>query len=344
MALNLFTRAGSSSVRTSTRRKKRGDSHVSRESTAAEFVPAPLEELDADPLVVLHQQGRFNTILQDQDKWKDHPRAGEILRRARDELEARMALVPAGSVAISQTLSAQPGAAEEEATVEPFLLDIHTVTNARFQRFVDASGYDQLEYWPEEIWPHLIELKDLTGQPGPRYWRKGRHDVRLSEHPVVGVSWYEAQAYALWIGQRLPTETEWQMAASWRINSSADLMRRFPWGDAMDKTRCNVWSSRIGTTVPVDLYPEGAAPNQVLQLVGNVWEWTDTEYTTTDDDARPIVGEMPMHAIRGGAFDTYFETQASSQFRTGQIALARTYNTGFRCAMNLADAGWINGE
>ena len=164
----------------------------------------------------------------------------------------------------------------------------------------------------------------------------------MSDHPVVGISWYEAQAYALWIGQRLPTEPEWQMATSWHINSSADLMRRFPWGDAMDRNRCNVWSSQIGAPVPANAYPEGAAPNQVLQLVGNVWEWTDSEYSITDDSDRPIVGEMPMHVIRGGAFDTYFDIQASSQFRTGQIALARTFNTGFRCAMDLADASWIN--
>lgn len=245
---------------------------------------------------------------------------------------------------MTQTLGAQPGGAEEDVEVAPFLLDIYCVTNARYQKFVDSGGYDALDFWPEEIWPHLIELKDLTGQPGPRYWREGRHDRKLSEHPVVGVSWYEAQAYALWIGQRLPTEAEWQMAASWHIKSSADLMRRFPWGDSMDNARCNIWSSRFGTTVPVDRYPKGVAPNQVRQLVGNVWEWTDTEYLVTDDDGRPIIGEMPMHVIRGGAFDTYFETQATNYFRTGQLALARVHNTGFRCAMDLSEATWMSGE
>ena len=134
------------------------------------------------------------------------------------------------------------------------------------------------------------------------------------------------------------------MAASWHLNSSTNMMRRFPWGDAMDKMRCNIWPSRHGATVPVSEYPTGAAPNHVLQLVGNVWEWTDTEYAVNDDYGRPIVGEMPMHVVRGGAFDTYFEAQATSHFRTGQIAIARTHNTGFRCAMDLSDAGWINGS
>jgi iron(II)-dependent oxidoreductase len=326
------------------RRRKREVSPDNSDANAAGFTPAPTETLDGDPVTRLYQQGRLNLILRDEDKWAHHPGADQVVKHTRHELEGRMALVPVGSVSISQTISAQPEAVENDISVEPFLLDVHTVTNARFQKFVDAGGYDELEYWPEEIWPHLIELKDLTGQPGPRYWRRGRHDLRLSDHPVVGVSWYEAQAFALWIGQRLPTEAEWQMASSWHINSSADLLRRFPWGDAMDKKRCNIWASRVGTTVPVTAYPKGVAPNQVLQLVGNVWEWTDSEYNITDDNDRPIVGEMPMHVIRGGAFDTYFETQTSSQFRTGQIALARTYNTGFRCAMNLADAGWINGE
>ncbi len=311
---------------------------------AVPFTPAPCEPIDADPARRMFQQGRFNALLREEAKWRLSPDGGEVIDAAKRELEARMALVPAGSVTISKTLSAQPGTAEEDFEVEPFLLDVHCVTNSRYQKFVDAGGYDALDFWPEEIWPHLIELKDQTGQPGPRFWRQGRHDQRLADHPIVGVSWYEAQAYALWIGQRLPSEAEWQMAASWHIKSSTDMLRRFPWGDAMDAVRCNIWISRRSGTVPVDEYPNGAAPNQVRQLVGNVWEWTDTEYAVSDDEARPIVGEMPMHVIRGGAFDTYFETQCTNAFRTGQIALARTQNAGFRCAMDLNEARWINGE
>jgi iron(II)-dependent oxidoreductase len=342
MALKLFARSKSKKPATGPT-GERGNAPPPQGQHAVKFTPTPRATLDSDPLKRLLQQGRYNVILRDEAKWQEQPGSGALIEEAKVRLEQRMALVPAGSVSIPQTLFADPGAAELELDVEPFLLAVHAVTNARFQQFVDAGGYDELDYWPEEIWPHLIEFKDQTGEPGPRYWRKGRHNAELSDHPVVGVSWYEAQAYALWIGQRLATEAEWQMAASWHINSSADLLRRFPWGDAMDNSRCNIWSSRRGGTVPVVEYPSGAAPNQVLQLIGNVWEWTDTEYVISDDVGRPIVGEMPMRVIRGGAFDTFFETQATSHFRSGQIALGRTFNTGFRCAMDLANATWMNG-
>ncbi len=344
MALKLFSR------NKSTARGTQGNGDASIESPlasqAAAFQPAPYESMDGDEIKRSLQQGRFAMILRNEQKWNEHPSGASIVEKAKRELEQRMALVPAGNITISLALSgeAQVPAEGAEVAVEPFLLDVHTVTNARYQKFVDAGGYDALEFWPEEIWPHLIELKDLSGQPGPRLWRLGRHDATLADHPVVGVSWYEAQAYALWIGQRLPTEHEWEMAASWHLASSTDMMRRFPWGDAMDMKRCNIWSSRRGGTVPVSDYPHGAAPNHVLQLVGNIWEWTDTEYAVNDNYGRPIVGEMPMHVVRGGAFDTYFEAQATSDFRTGQIALARAHNTGFRCAMDLREASWINGS
>jgi iron(II)-dependent oxidoreductase len=316
MGLKLFARFRGGAR--AARRQARRNGAAAVKNPNAGFAPAPIETFSGDALERLLQQGRLCIILRDQQKWHSHPRGRDIIEQAKQTLESRMALVPAGSVSICNTLTSQPGAPEEDMEVEPFLLDVHCTTNARFQKFVDAGGYDALEYWPEEIWPHLIELKDQTGQPGPRFWRNGRHDLRISDHPVVGVSWYEAQAYSLWIGQRLPTEAEWQMAASWHINSSTDLMRRFPWGDSMDNQRCNIWSSSNRGTVPVQNYENGAAPNQVRQLIGNVWEWTDTEY--------------------------YFETQSTNYFRTGQIALARTQNSGFRCAMNLNDASWINGE
>ncbi len=340
MALNLFAQKKPSD--SLARRNGRVTAKPSYEEAVAQYQPAPYECIEADELKRNFQQGRFAMILRDKQKWGARADGAELVKKSKRELEQRMALTPAGSVTIANTLGAEPGSAEEEIAVDPYLLDIHCVTNARYQKFVDAGGYEELEYWPQEIWPHLIELKDLTGQPSPRFWRHCRHDSRFADYPVVGVSWYEAQAYALWIGQRLPTEAEWEMAASWHINSSTNMMRRFPWGDAMDKKRCNIWSSFRGATVPVSDYPNGAAPNHVLQLIGNIWEWTDTEFAVNDDFGRPVVGEMPMHVVRGGAFDTYFEVQATSHFRTGQIALARTHNTGFRCAMDLCDASWID--
>lgn len=342
MALKLFSRRSNRAAR---KAEAREAAAVSRnDPSRSEFVAAEVKSLDEDPLRRMFQQGRHAAILREEVKWKVHPGGEKIIRQAEAALEERMALVPAGSVTIATTLAAQPGSPEVEIEVEPVLFDIHTVTNSRFQLFVDAEGYDALEFWPEEIWPHLIELKDQTGQPAPRFWRNARHNTLVSEHPVVGISWFEAQAYSLWIGQRLPTEAEWQMAGSWHIKSSTDIMRRFPWGDAMDAERCNIWASRHRTTVPVTEYPTGAAPNQVLQLVGNVWEWTDTEFTVTDETGGPILGEMPMHVVRGGAFDTYFEGQGTTAFGTGQLALARSTNTGFRCAMDLQGATWMNRE
>lgn len=313
-------------------------------TASPQFVPAVRHPLDPDPLKRMLQQRRFCTILSDKDQWQGHEQHDVIAEQASSAIEQATAIVPAGTVAIAQSLIAHPGADEDEHCVQPFLIDVCAVTNERFQFFVEADGYDDLQWWPEDIWPHLIEFKDLTGKPGPRFWCHGRHDARLAQHPVTGVSWFEANAFAQWIGQRLVTEAEWQMASSWHINSSADILRRFPWGDALDNKKCNIWSSGHGTTVPVDEYVSGAAPNQVLQLIGNTWEWISDEFRACDDQGRQIVAEMPMHVIRGGAFDTYFEPQATSQFRTGQISMARSHNTGFRCAMDLDRAFWLDEE
>jgi len=339
MALNLFSR----------KRRPSGDGEgraAAGAPAAAEraYEPAPAEPPQRDPLKRLWQQERFGLILKQADKWRTHPGGDAVLQAAANLLEERMALVPDGTVSLPTTLSDEPGTPEIDLSVDSFLVAVTPVTNAQFQRFVDSDAYDELELWPKDIWPHLIEFHDQTGTPGPRYWRGGRHDHRLANHPVVGLSWFEARAYALWCGLRLPTEEEWQMAASWHIRSSANIYRRFPWGDAMDRDRCNLWISGIGETVPVDAYPQGAAPNNVLQLVGNIWEWNSSDFEVTDADGRPVLGEMPMKGLRGGAFDTYFENQATSTFRTGLIALARSHNVGFRCAMDLKDATWLQGQ
>lgn len=81
----------------------------------------------------------------------------------------------------------------------------------------------------------------------------------------------------------------------------------------------------------------GHWPFRPQQLIGNVWEWTASDLEILDENGQPVVGDMLMRAIRGGAFDTYFATQATGLFRTGLACIARTHNVGFRCALELSD-------
>lgn len=300
-----------------------------------DYQPADPIVLEKDDLKRLMQLERFGVIFNDPDRFRGHPLINEASTQTNIAIDDRFGLVPEGFASLPQTIHDSPGCPEVDLEVDAFLIARTSVTNAQYQKFVDDGGYEQLEHWPEDIWPHIIDYTDLTEHLGPRFWREGRHDRRLADHPVVGICYYEAMAYANWAGYRLPTESEWQMAASWRIRSSANVLRRYPWGDALDKTRCNIWASGLAATTPVQQYDSGAAPNGVLQLIGNVWEWTSSEFEVTDDQGRPVVGDMLMMSIRGGAFDTYFPSQATSCFRTGLACLIRAHNVGFRCALSI---------
>lgn len=299
------------------------------------FEPAKSIIYDDDPLRRQLQLERFGIIASSRDYWADHKDIDKIYAAALAQIDERFNLVPDGFASLPMTVNDEPGCPELDLEVNTFLLARYPITNAQFQKFVDVGAYSELDLWPEEIWPHLIDFKDQTGEPGPRFWRNGRHNAKLSDHPAVGICYCEAAAYAYWAGYRLPTEAEWQMAASWRIRSSANVLRRYPWGDAFDVRRCNIWASGVGATVPVGGYEAGAAPNGVLQLVGNVWEWTQSDCEIFDSEGNPVVGDMLLKSVRGGAFDTYFPAQATSSFRTGVATLARVHNVGFRCALDL---------
>jgi len=322
MALQLFSRKSSPAQRRS-------------DGAGRPFAQTETAQFDGDTLKRCVQQGRFGRVLRGRKKWKDHPDFKGIFDAARRQIDEAFAIVPEGFATLPATIRDSVGCEEMMIETEPFLLARCVVTNAQFQHFVDGGGYEQLDLWPQDIWPHLIDFKDRTNSSGPRFWQNGSHGKGLGDHPVVGVCWYEAAAYARWVGFRLPTEAEWQMAATWQIRSEANVLRRYPWGDALDTQRCNIWASRIGATVPVDALVDGAAPNQVLQLVGNVWEWTASDFNVTDDAGGTVLSDMRMSSVRGGAFDTYFSVQASSVFRTGLVCLAREQNTGFRCALDV---------
>ena len=255
---------------------------------------------------------------------------------------SEMAMVPAGEVTLATDLAVatHQGFQFEPATydgipVAAIYMDRTPVTNADYARFVAGGGYSNPELWPVEVLPDVLQFVDRTRKPGPRDWVEGRPPEGCELHPVAGVCWYEANAYAMWSGKRLPTSAEWQRAGTWaNSRSSYGHEAKYPWGDAFDPSRANIWAARRGRTVAVQEFPDGCTPNGIRHLIGNVWEWVDAQFTLPGDGDIRLITEQPLAEVRGGAFDTYFESQATCQFRSGHPLLHRAPNVGFRCCVS----------
>jgi iron(II)-dependent oxidoreductase len=263
---------------------------------------------------------------------------------AHEVLDGAMAVVPGGAVVmrssrLEEVAEEDRHRVEKTVEVEGYYLDRFPVTNREYQKFVDAGGYEQLPLWDEAIWPAMLQFVDRTGQSGPRMWERGRYLAGKEDHPVVGVSWFEACAYARWAGKRLATDAEWVKAAVWPVTAEGSrlMQRKFPWGDAMDRGLANLWGSGPGDTVPVLQHAEGTSVGGVQQMVGNVWEWTSTNFGAWEPAAVRLEADIPLKSLRGGAFDTYFEAQAQCQFQSGDSPLVRKHNIGFRCAIGFSE-------
>jgi iron(II)-dependent oxidoreductase len=266
------------------------------------------------------------------------------VKAAQAALDDAMAIVPQGPVTVRARCydsldEERAPKAERLVQVEGFFLDRFPVTNREYRLFVAEGGYEQMALWDETIWPAVLGFVDRTGQPGPRYWENGTHADGHEDHPVVSVAWYEACAFARWAGKRLPTDAEWVKAGAWPVMSESGkpVQRKFPWGDAMDCRRANVWGSGTEGTVAVHTLPDGASLGGVHQLVGNVWEWTTSTFGAWEPAQNKLETYLPLKSIRGGAFDTYFDTQSTCQFQSGESPLARKHNVGFRCALGFCD-------
>lgn len=312
---------------------------AARESTAC--VEAQSEQELGERLLA---HGRYALLLRPQIASQLPP---GVLDRAWERLHEAMALVPAGQVVV--------GADDEALTegkidasqlqrfharlvqVEPVYLDRYAVTNGDYYRFVAAGGYEDLTIWDQEVWPAMFDFVDRSGCPGPRFWVDGCFPADRERHPVVGVCWYEAAAYARWTGKRLPTGAEWTKAGCWPVTLQPDVwvQRRFPWGSSFEPHRANIWATGVGDTLPVDALADGASAGGLHQLVGNVWEWTAANYGRAEDAG--LMLPVPMKAIRGGAFDTYFEHHATCHFQSGESRLGRKHNVGFRLALGACD-------
>lgn len=189
------------------------------------------------------------------------------------------------------------------------------ITNAQYRLFVEATGRKAPEHWEDNYPP------------------KG-----LESHPVVSVSWYDALAYCGWLSEvtgkciTLPSEAEWEKAT----RGSQDK-REFPWGNEFEATRCNSWALGFGSTTPVGIFPEGASPYGVLDMSGNIVEWTRSalwRYPYDSEDGREEIDldEQVLRATRSGAFDD-FPRLARCAFRAGFSPGEHYRGLGFRPVM-----------
>lgn len=203
------------------------------------------------------------------------------------------AQIPGGSFLLG-ALPGEPFVFDNEKWAHPVHVDSFAIARAavsqsEFQEFVEAGGYVRPDFWSEPGWSWRLNAK----AEHPVYWRReapGRWLRRqfdqwlpLEPHrPVLHVNWWEAQAYCNWAGRRLPTEVEWEVAASSELDGSghglAETKRRFPWGDSQPNSEQANLGGRSMGVVDVAALPAGDSAFGCRQMIGNVWEWTASNF------------------------------------------------------------------
>jgi formylglycine-generating enzyme len=254
-----------------------------------------------------------------------------------------------------------------QVTLSRFRIDVHQVTNEQFARFVEATGHvtDAERYGTSAVVALLVraDSEDILGRAGTAPWWvevRGASWARpygphsdlsgMVRHPVVHVSWHDAQAYCDWAGRRLPTEAEWEYAARGGLSAC-----RYPWGDELHgpdgEHRCNIWQGRFPTsntaddgyiaTSPVTTFP----PNGfgLYDVAGNAWDWCADWFSPhtyrsarRHDPTGPDVGSSRV--MRGGSYlchDSYCNRYRVAA-RTSNTPGSSSGNCSFRTVASTA--------
>ncbi len=258
---------------------------------------------------------------------------------------AGMARFPGGQVEIGtddRTEAYDNERPHHAVDVRPFEIDVYPVTNGQYLEFIEAGGYARAELWSEAGRRWLEESR----AEAPKYWSRNadRWTTRVmdragpvqSDHPVCHVCYYEAEAFARWAGKRLPSEIEWEAAASW--DPAAGRKLRYPWGDEPpSRELANLDQLGFGTAA-VAAYPRNRSPIGCCGMIGDVWEWTSSDFGPWpgfEAFPYPEYSEVffgnEYKVLRGGSWATRPGAMRNT-FRNWDYPIRRQIFSGFRCA------------
>ena len=255
---------------------------------------------------------------------------------------------PAGAVAIGtddRSASYDNERPRHSVEIQPFLIDAIAVTEAAYAAFITEGGYDTREVWSEAGWAWRSE----SGARHPKYWSPGEDDweIRImdrklrpdSRRPVCHVCYYEAEAYATFVGKRLPTEFEWEAAATW--DPATGTKRTYPWGEEPPTQEfANVDVLTFGPAL-AGSYARNVSPIGCYGMIGDAWEWTSTNFRAYPDyetfpyaEYSEVFFGGDYKVLRGGAWATR-EAAIRGTFRNWDYPIRRQIFSGFRCARDL---------
>jgi iron(II)-dependent oxidoreductase len=258
-------------------------------------------------------------------------------------------LVPAGEFAMGTSddyWAYDNERPQHDVFVPAFWIDTTPVTNRAYVSFVEAGGYNDERWWTPMGWVWRCE----SGRRTPAFWHRdggqwlrrrfGRVEPLPLDQPVQHVCAHEADAYARWAGRRLPSEAEWEKAASW--DPRTGRKRRYPWGDKDPTPRRANLGQRHHQPAPTGSYPEGASAYGARQLVGDVWEWTSSTLASYPGfrsfpykEYSEVFFGPDYRVLRGGSWATD-PTACRSTFRNWDYPIRRQNFAGFRCERDAA--------
>lgn len=250
-------------------------------------------------------------------------------------------LIPAGEFQMGDNNGNQDEQPTHTVYLDAYSLDQTEVTNAQFAQFVAATGHQTTAEQNGYGWIYTGNWQEVP-DANWRFPQGPNNGQGIDNHPVVQISWYDADAYCSWAGHRLPTEAEWEKAAR------GAEPRAYPWGNSFDGRRLNFCDANCTTemsvddgyagTAPVGSYPDGASPYGVLDMAGNVFEWVADWYAPdyyANSPARNPTGpaEGQFKVLRGGAWRF---SPANSLTTAREVSNPTGYNDniGFRCAQD----------